>query len=82
MESPAAPSSRIRLPDGRSLGYAEYGDRSGTPVFFFHGTPSSRLLHPDDSVSASVGARVITVDRPGHFLLFNRWAEILGALIR
>jgi pimeloyl-ACP methyl ester carboxylesterase len=56
---------RIRLHDGRSLGLAEYGDPTGKPVFFFQGTPSSRLMHPDASISASLGARVITLDRPG-----------------
>ena len=33
----------IRLPDGRHLGYAEYGDPEGVPLLFFHGTPGSRL---------------------------------------
>ena len=57
---------RIRLPDGRSLGYAEYGDPAGKPVFFFQGTPSSRLFHhPDESIAVSLGARIITMDRPG-----------------
>ena len=31
------------LPDGRLLGYNEYGPADGTPVFHFHGTPSSRI---------------------------------------
>ena len=56
----------IRLRDGRRLAYAEYGDPQGKPVFFFHGTPGSRLFHhPDASVAASAGARIIAVDRPG-----------------
>jgi len=54
-----------RLPDGRMLAYAECGDPQGVPVFFFHGVPSSRLLHPDGGIAASLGARLITVDRPG-----------------
>ncbi len=29
----------VRLRDGRTLGYAEYGDAAGKPVFFFHGFP-------------------------------------------
>ena len=37
----------IRLPDGRRLGYAEFGDPAGTPVVFFHGWGDSRLTrHP------------------------------------
>lgn len=56
----------LRLPDGRMLSYAQYGDRNGVPVIFFHGTPSSRLLrHPDDSLTESLGVRLVTVDRPG-----------------
>ena len=33
----------VRLRDGRALGYSEYGDPAGKPVFFFHGFPGSRL---------------------------------------
>ena len=59
----------IILPDGRTLGFAEYGDPSGRPVLFFPGTPSGRLFqHPDESIAASLGARVITLDRPGYGL--------------
>jgi pimeloyl-ACP methyl ester carboxylesterase len=54
------------LPDGRTLSYAQYGDLNGKPIFFFHGTPSSRLFrHPDDSLTKSLGVRLITIDRPG-----------------
>ena len=60
------PEGNIRLRDGRRLAYAEYGDPQGKPIFFFHGTPGSRLFHhPDASVAASAGARIIAVDRPG-----------------
>jgi len=59
--------SEIKLADGRALGYAQYGKPNGKPVFFFHGTPSSRLLrHPDDNLTASLGVRLITIDRPGY----------------
>ena len=34
----------LSLPDGRRLGYAEYGDPNGKPVMLFHGNPNSRLL--------------------------------------
>jgi pimeloyl-ACP methyl ester carboxylesterase len=53
--------------DGRTLTFAEWGDHEGFPVFALHGTPGSRLLrHWDESKYASVGARVITYDRPGY----------------
>jgi pimeloyl-ACP methyl ester carboxylesterase len=35
-------SKTIQLTDGRKLGYAEFGDPAGKPVFFCHGWPSSR----------------------------------------
>jgi pimeloyl-ACP methyl ester carboxylesterase len=57
----------FRLPDGRTLTYAEYGALSGNPVFYFHGTPGSRLepamLESDHFVKA--GIRLIACDRPG-----------------
>jgi hypothetical protein len=33
----------LKLKDGRTLGFAEYGDPKGKPIFEFHGNPSSRL---------------------------------------
>ncbi len=55
----------VRLSDGRAVAYAQWGDIHGTPIVYFQGTPSSRLNHPDESISESLGARVITIDRPG-----------------
>jgi pimeloyl-ACP methyl ester carboxylesterase len=55
----------IRLRDGRRLAYAEWGDPQGTTVFYFHGTPFSRLWCPDETVTASSGVRLLTIDRPG-----------------
>jgi pimeloyl-ACP methyl ester carboxylesterase len=55
----------VRLRDGRALAYAEWGDPGGVPVFFFHGTPMSRLYCPDQAVTASSRVRLVTVDRPG-----------------
>jgi pimeloyl-ACP methyl ester carboxylesterase len=57
--------SSIRLPDGRTLAYAEWGDLLGRPVFLFHGMPGSRLFFPDPQVATGSGVRAITVDRPG-----------------
>lgn len=55
-----------RLPDGRELAYAEYGEPAGTPVFFFHGAPGSRFFRPPDEVTRRMGVRLICVDRPGY----------------
>ena len=59
----------LQLSDGRKLGFAEYGVPDGNPVFFFHGGPSSRLFHhPDDQIAISLGAHIISIDRPGYGL--------------
>lgn len=59
----------ITLSDGRKLGFAEFGDGKGRPIFLFHGQPGNRLFrHPDDSILLSLGVRLITVDRPGYGL--------------
>ena len=55
----------ILLSSGRRLGFAEYGDPEGEPVLYFHGAPSSRLLHPDEEITRSLGARLIILERPG-----------------
>jgi pimeloyl-ACP methyl ester carboxylesterase len=59
----------FRLPDGRTLGYAEYGSPQGSAVLHFHSAGSSRLEHPgrdDDPPTPAV--RLVVVDRPGHGL--------------
>jgi pimeloyl-ACP methyl ester carboxylesterase len=58
-------NNQTRLPDGRALGYAEYGDPEGRAVLFFPGAPSSRLLHPPEEPTRALGVRLIAVERPG-----------------
>ena len=56
----------LRLSSGRRLGFAEYGDPSGTPVIAFHGLPGSRRQwHPDASIQQDLVARVLLLERPG-----------------
>jgi pimeloyl-ACP methyl ester carboxylesterase len=56
----------IRLKDGRILGYAEFGEPAGKPIFHFHGYPGSRLEGRIISATAArCNARLIAVDRPG-----------------
>jgi pimeloyl-ACP methyl ester carboxylesterase len=62
---PDRTSQRLQLRGGRWLGYAEYGDPAGRPVFYFQGFPGSRLSHPDEDVTAQLDARLIVIDRPG-----------------
>lgn len=57
---------RLALPDGRALGWAQYGCLDGTPVLFFHGTPASRFQAlPLDGAAARCGVRLIALERPG-----------------
>lgn len=60
--------STMTLPDGRHLCWAEYGDPEGTPVFYHHGAPSSRLeplAFGLDKAASAAGVRLIAPDRPG-----------------
>ncbi|KAG7141814.1 hypothetical protein HYQ45_001660 [Verticillium longisporum] len=59
-------SQEFTLPDGRILGFAEYGDPRGQPLLYFHGFPSSRL---EASVMGDMARqrkiRLLAPDRPG-----------------
>jgi pimeloyl-ACP methyl ester carboxylesterase len=67
-----------RLPDGRAIGYAEFGQSGGQPLVFCHGFPSSRLSGALlDTAAKALGIRVIAADRPGHGLSdFKRWRRV------
>lgn len=56
----------LKLHDGRFIGYAEYGDSQGKPIFYFHGFPGSRLeaSHFHETAIANQ-YRLIGIDRPG-----------------
>ena len=61
-------NQQFQLPDGRKLGYDEHGSPDGKPVFYFHGSPSSRVeseLYINDDLLHSLGVRLIAADRPG-----------------
>ncbi len=65
-----AHNQTISLPDGRKLGFAEYGDAHGRKtLLYFHGYPSSRieakLLH---KLALAHSIRVLSLDRPGYGL--------------
>jgi pimeloyl-ACP methyl ester carboxylesterase len=63
---PARTELTVTLPDGRLLGYAEYGDPRGVPLLGLHGTPGSRfmfqLAHP---IACELGVRLLAPERPG-----------------
>ena len=61
-------NNQVTLEAGRKIGYAEYGPPQGTPIFYFHGFPSSRLdwqIVNDDQILIELNVRVIAPDRPG-----------------
>jgi pimeloyl-ACP methyl ester carboxylesterase len=67
MSNDLTTSKTTRLKDGRTLGYAEYGDPLGIPVIGFHGMPGSRLVMKSvDKAALAAGARLIAPDRPGY----------------
>ena len=48
------------------MGFAEYGDPEGNPVFFFHGTPGSRLQAADfNDAALAKHCRFFGIDRSG-----------------
>ena len=54
------------LPDGRTLAYCRYGDLQGTPVFYAHGGPGTRLEGAIFHEAATQhGFCLICTDRPG-----------------
>jgi pimeloyl-ACP methyl ester carboxylesterase len=58
----------LTLSDTRKLGFATYGSTSTSHpvVFLFHGLPGCRIVGRSfDKVCKKIGARLITIDRPG-----------------
>jgi pimeloyl-ACP methyl ester carboxylesterase len=52
--------------DRHPLTVDDVGDPAGAPVVYLHGGGDSRLSrHPDDSIAASLGVRLLAVDRCG-----------------
>ncbi|MBN9607078.1 MAG: alpha/beta fold hydrolase [Actinomycetales bacterium] len=56
----------IRLDDGRVLAWHEFGDAAGFPCLFFPGSATSgRAGSALDEAAQRIGAKLISVDRPG-----------------
>jgi pimeloyl-ACP methyl ester carboxylesterase len=57
----------LQLPDGRTLGFAEYGRAEGPVLVYCHGYPGSRLEAAFLSAQATEAqVRVLSLDRPGY----------------
>lgn len=65
--SPPFDHDQVKLRDGRTLGYAQYGAPDGDAVFWFHGTPGGRFQVPPDVNDRATerSMRVIALERPG-----------------
>jgi pimeloyl-ACP methyl ester carboxylesterase len=64
-------NNKMKLRDGRNLGYAEYGKPDGIPILLFHGTPGSRIMMRSakgESWTEKFGIRLIMPERPGYGL--------------
>jgi pimeloyl-ACP methyl ester carboxylesterase len=78
-----------RLPDGRTIGYAQYGDPNGFPIVNAHGGLACRLdVAAAAPVARRAGVRLISADRPGIGLsdplpdrTIQDWACDIGALV-
>jgi pimeloyl-ACP methyl ester carboxylesterase len=58
---------QIKLVDGRTVAFADYGTPDQTPVLWCHGCPGCRY-EPDlvaDSAEQA-GLRLVGIDRPGY----------------
>lgn len=59
-------SSRLQLPDGRCVGFAQFGSPSGRPVFALHGLLGSRYDYATLGPAAKrLNVRLICPERPG-----------------
>ncbi len=63
---PPLTEGRVKLPNGRRLGYAECGNPTGPLVLYFHGTPGARVeIGLIAEEAAAAGVRLMAVERPG-----------------
>ncbi|YCK36312.1 alpha/beta fold hydrolase [Actinomadura sp. ATCC 39365] len=63
--APPARTGAERLPDGRLLGWAEWGPPDGRPVLLSPGAATSRRLGMGAAAPDDLGVRLISLDRPG-----------------
>jgi pimeloyl-ACP methyl ester carboxylesterase len=60
-------AQRLRLADGRALGFAVYGDPSGMPLLLLHGTPGAHSqIAIGHAAGAERGLAIVAPDRWGY----------------
>lgn len=69
MRGPDNENLVVSLRDGRTVGYAVYGDLDGAPLLALHGAPACRLMFSiADKAARARGLRIVAPDRPGYGL--------------
>ena len=86
-----APPDRLGttvLPDGRRLGWSEWGPADGRPVLLCPGAATSRSLGFGSHVLDGLGVRLVSADRPGLGVSapapardLSSWADDVAALV-
>ena len=75
-------SLTLTMPDGRDVGYADFGPTGATPVLWCHGGPGSRLEPLADAPAArDAGYRFIGIDRPGYGLSTPQPGRSIGGWV-
>jgi pimeloyl-ACP methyl ester carboxylesterase len=80
-----SPQARDARDARRALSVDDVGDPAGAAVLYLHGGGDSRLSrHPDDSIAAELGVRLLAVDRCGPAVRWGTlraWAEDVVAAL-
>jgi pimeloyl-ACP methyl ester carboxylesterase len=75
-------SQTLTRPDGRQVGFADFGPADARPVLWCHGGPGSRLEPSADAAAArAAGYRFIGVDRPGYGLSTPQPGRTIGGWV-
>jgi pimeloyl-ACP methyl ester carboxylesterase len=70
------------VPDGRTVGYADFGPGEGFPVLWCHGGPGSRIEPLAEAPSAArAGFRFVGIDRPGYGLSTPQPGRTIGGWV-
>ena len=74
----------VGLPDGRRMGFAEFGVPCGRPVIWLHGTPGARRQIPHEARRFALEheVRLVGIDRPGIGSSTSHVYEHVGAFAR